>query len=100
MVNTALLLVSLVRALVEVAMLCLLGQGLLYVLAGRSREQNGIYLLFRLVTRPVLRLVRRVTPRPVLDRHLPVVAFFLLFWLWIALAYLRHLLCTGNGPGC
>lgn len=100
MVNTELLLVSVLRSLVEVAGFFLLGQGLLYVLAGASREKNGVYQLFRIVTRPVLRIVRFITPRLVIDRHIPVVAFFLLFWLWIALAYVRRMICAANGLVC
>lgn len=100
MVNTELLLVSVLRSLVEVAGFFLLGQGLLYVLAGASREKNGVYLLFRVVTRPVLRIVRFITPRQVIDRHIPFVAFFLLFWLWIALAYARRVVCVTNGLAC
>lgn len=100
MVNTELLLVSVLRSLVEVAGFFLLGQGLLHVLAGASRERNGVYQLFRIVTRPVLRLVRFITPRQIIDRHIPFVAFFLLFWLWIALAYLRRAICVANGLAC
>ena len=83
---------SALRALVEVAGLFLLGQGALYLLAGGRRESNAIYLFFRLATRPLLRLARRITPKFVVDRHLPLVAFFLLFWLWIALALAKRLL--------
>jgi len=37
--------------------------------------------------RPVVRAVRFITPRLVLDAHIPVLTFFLLFWLWIMLAF-------------
>jgi hypothetical protein len=37
----------------------------------------------------------------VLDRHLPFVAFFLSFWLWIVLAYVKRVLCELHGlAGC
>ncbi|MGE5945357.1 MAG: hypothetical protein ACM35F_01485 [Betaproteobacteria bacterium] len=78
----------------------LLGQGLLYLLAGARRESNMIYQLFQIVTRPVIRLVRLITPRIIVDRHIPVVAFFLLFWLWIVLAYVRRIICDANGLVC
>lgn len=95
-----LLLVSVLRALVEVAGMCLLGQGLLYVLAGSRRESNPIYQLFRLVSRPVVGVVRRLTPKMIVDRHIPLVTFFLLLWLWLLLAYVRLLICQTGGPGC
>ncbi len=100
MVDTGVFLVSVIRSLVEVAGLFLLGQGVLYVLAGAGRDRNVVYQLFRIVTRPVIAIVRAITPRVVIDRHLPVVAFFLLFWLWIALAYVRHSVCVSNGLAC
>ncbi len=83
--------ISVLRAVVEAAGLFLLAQGILYLLAGQGREKNVIFQLFRLLTAPVIRFVRFITPRVVVDRHVPVVAFFLLFWLWIALAYIRRL---------
>jgi len=90
MANPELLIISILRALTEVALLTLLGQGLLALLAGSRRATNPVYRVFQVVTAPVLRAVRFITPRPVIDRHIPLVAFFLLFWLWILLAYLKR----------
>jgi hypothetical protein len=84
--------ISALRAIVEAAGLFLLAQGFLYLLAGQGRDRNVVFQLFRLLTAPVIRLVRFITPPVIVDRHVPVVAFFLLFWLWIALAYVRRLL--------
>ncbi|HXV06827.1 MAG TPA: hypothetical protein VD791_02275 [Burkholderiales bacterium] len=93
-------LVSVARALVEVAGWFLLGQGVLYVLAGARRDQNPVYRLFRLITSPVVRATRALTPRVIVDRHVPVVAFFLLFWIWIALQVLKRHLCALHGLAC
>jgi hypothetical protein len=93
-------LVRALRAVVEVAVLALLGQGLLAVLAGKARQQNFVYQLFQVVTRPVVRAVRFITPRFVLDRHLPLVSFFLLLWLWLALAFVKRFLCALHGESC
>lgn len=95
MANFAPMLISILRTLVEVGLLSLIGQGAVAILSGSRREANPIYQLFRIVTRPVLRIVRLVTPRRVIDRHLPIVAFFLLFWLWIFLAYLKRIVAAG-----
>ena len=91
--------IGLLRAIVEITGLFMLAQGALYLLAGRQRDSNPIYQLFFLLTRPAIKLLRRVTPNLIADRQLPVVAFFLLFWLWIALAYLRVAVCQSGG-GC
>jgi hypothetical protein len=100
MANPEILIISIMRALTEVAMLTLLGQGLLAVLAGSRRATNPVYQLFQIVTRPVLRIARFITPRMILDKHLPYVAFFLLFWLWITLALLKRYFCALGGLAC
>lgn len=94
------LLVSILRTIVEVAGFALLGQGALAVLAGKYREQNLFYRLLRTITQPAIRAVRRVTPRVILDAHVPMLTFFLLFWLWVALAVLRRHLCGLHGLTC
>ena len=100
MTNPEILIISILRALTEVALLTLLGQGLLAVLAGSKRATNPIYQLFQVVTKPVLQLMRLITPRLIMDKHLPFVAFFLLFWLWIALAVLKRHYCALQGLAC
>ncbi|MFA6313746.1 MAG: hypothetical protein WCV99_11385 [Sterolibacterium sp.] len=100
MANPELLILSILRALTEVAMLSLLGQGLVAFLAGSRRATNPVYQLFNVITRPVVKAVRLVTPRIIIDRHVPFVTFFLLFWLWILLAYVKRILCEMNGINC
>lgn len=100
MTSIELFVLSALRAIVEVALLALLGQGLLALLAGARRGTNPIYRLFQIVTEPVLRAMRFVTPKAILDKHLPFVAFFLLFWLWILLAYVKRSLCQIEGLAC
>lgn len=64
----------------------LLGQGLVYILSFGKHESNAVYRLLRLLTSPVVKPVRWITPRQIVDRHVPVVAFFLLFWICLSLA--------------
>jgi hypothetical protein len=94
------LLVSILRTLVEVAGFALLGQGILGVLAGKYREQNLFYRVLRIVTQPVVRAVRFITPRFIIDAHVPMLTFFLLFWLWIVLAITKRHLCGLHGLTC
>ena len=95
-----LFLVSALRTLVEVAGYSLLGQGILALLAGQRRHDNLFYKILETITRPVVRAVRYVTPRLVIDAHIPFLAFFLLFWLWIALAVAKRYLCATHGLQC
>jgi len=100
MTHPELLLISVLRAIVEVALLFLVGQGLLAVLAGSRRHTNGVYRLFVLITSPVLKVIRFISPPQIIDKHLPFVAFFVLFWLWIGLAWLKRVYCEANLLQC
>ena len=100
MSHPELLILGVLRALVEVSMLFLLGQGLLALLAGSRRHDNTMYKLFVIVTAPVLKAMRKVTPRQIIDKHLPFIAFAVLFWLWIGLAYVKKVYCDANLLQC
>jgi hypothetical protein len=76
------LLVEACKALVEVALFVLVGQAVVGLFAGNSRNDNFVYRLFQVVTAPVFRFARFVSPRFVLDQHIPIVAFMLLVLAW------------------
>ncbi len=80
---------TVIKALIEVALLALLGQGILYVFAGAGRNQNLIYRMFATVTRPAMKAARFITPRFVLDQHIGLVAFLLLAILWVAAVFMK-----------
>jgi hypothetical protein len=95
-----LMLMIAVKALVELAALFLFGQGVLYILAGQKRNNNFFYQLFSMLTGPVVRMTRRVTPRFVVDRHIPYVAFLLLFWIWLGTLFIMAQFCQSSGIDC
>jgi hypothetical protein len=92
-----LLFVEVVKLLAEIALLCLAGQWVLGLLAGKRREENLFYQLFQVLTRPVLRGARLLSPRVVLDQHLPLVAFLLLFFVWLAATLAKIDICVRIG---
>jgi hypothetical protein len=100
MTHPELLIIGILRALVEVALLFLIGQGILALLAGSRRHGNIVYKFFLIVTQPVMKIVRFIAPPQIIDKHLPFVAFFVLFWCWIGLAYLKKLYCEANLLQC
>lgn len=93
-----LLLASILKALSEIIAFSLLGQGVLWVIAGRSRESNFVYRMFATVTRPVMRLARIIMPRFVLDRHIWMVAILLVFVIWIFAAQQKLKICVMQSP--
>ena len=82
-------LIVVLKALTEVAGLALLGQGILFLLAGASREQNVFYRVIQTITGPIIRFTRLITPRFVSDRHIGLAAFFLVAGFWLALTIVK-----------
>src|SRR5690349_17110592 len=90
-------LVSIVKLLAEIALLALLGQGVLALLAGEKREQNLFYQVLQIMTRPFVAGARLITPKMVIDRHLPLVAFLLLSFVWLAATITKISICVQIG---
>ena len=90
-------LVSVLKLLAEIALLALAGQWLLGLLAGAKREQNVFYQLLRVVTRPVVAGARYITPKIVIDRHLPAVAFLVLLFVWLGATVAKINICMQIG---
>ena len=83
-----LFLISAARAVIEMLGLCLVGQAVLYVLAGRSRGSNRIYQLFDLITRHPRHVVALILPGAS-GKTIGVACFAILLLLWLGLAFLR-----------
>lgn len=95
-----LLLVTILRALVQLAGYALIGQGVLALLAGRGRDQNIFYVLLKTIASPAVKAVRFVAPRFIIDAHIPFLTFFILFWLLVVLTALKHHLCALHALAC
>lgn len=98
--ETVLLLIVISKALVEVAALSLLGQGMLRILAGSNYNQNFAYRLFHVIAKPAIAIARRVSPDFIGARYLGLVAFLLLFWTWLALIYAKASVCHAWQLAC
>lgn len=90
------------QTLVGVAGMALLGQLLVAAFNWRRRTDNLLYRLFELIARPVVKLVRLVTPKVVLDRHIPIGAFMVLFFAYFWLGFEHREACKAqvNQAGC
>ncbi len=91
---TALVIVKLVA---EIALMALLGRWVLGLLAGQKREQNLFYQILDIMARPFVWSARRIAPRMVLDRHVPLVAFFLVGFTWLIATLWRIQICVEIG---
>lgn len=92
-----LMLAEILKLLAEIALLALAGQWVLGLLAGAKREQNLFYQVFQIVTRPLVAGARFISPRVVLDRHLPLVAFLILFFVWLVATITKINICVQIG---
>jgi uncharacterized protein YggT (Ycf19 family) len=99
---TMALLVIISKALAEIGLLLLLGQGIVALFSGNRRHENPVYKFFLMLTSPLTRLTRLITPKAVMDQHIPVVTFFLLLWLWVGMTALKVSVCQEqpNIPAC
>jgi uncharacterized protein YggT (Ycf19 family) len=95
---------NLAQLVLYIALLALVGQGILYVLAGPRRDSNFFYKLLQVLSKPFTLPVRKITPRQVGDSQVPVVTFFLLVVLYAVVTFERADLCVSSQmvgqPGC
>ena len=92
-----LLLVTSLKLIAEIALMALAGQWFVGLLAGCGRERNVFYKLLAVMASPFVKLVRRIAPRVVLDRHVPLATFLLLGFAWVALTATKIDLCLQSG---
>ena len=90
-------LISIVKLVTEIALMALLGQAVLALLAGAKRDRNLFYQMLQIVTRPFVTAARWISPKVVLDRHLPIVAFLVLFFVWLLATFAKINLCVQMG---
>ena len=100
--NDMALYILMAQTLVLVAALALLGQAMVGAFNWAKRRDNVLYRLFELIARPVVKLVRLVSPKVVLDRHVPIAAFALLLIVYFWLGFEHRDSCMGqvNQPSC
>lgn len=92
-----LLFVSAVKLVAEIALMALAGQFLLGLLAGQKRDTNIFYQLLQVMTKPFVKGMRLVTPKVVIDRHIPLAAFVALAMVWVVATITKINLCLQIG---
>lgn len=90
-------LLNLIQLVLYIALMALLGQGVLYVLAGARRDTNFFYKLLQVLGKPFTWPVRKITPKLVSDAQVPLVTFLLLSVLYVVVTFERADLCVTSG---
>lgn len=91
------MLLNVLQLVLYIALLALLGQGALHLLAGAGRERNVFYRALRTVGQPFTRLVRRLMPARWADRHGPWLTFVVLLCAYAAVTLWKIRLCLSSG---
>ena len=92
--------VVILKAINEIALMALISQGALYLLAGAKRDGNFVYFILKSITLPVMKFTRLITPRVILDQHIGWVALFILLLaevLLIAAKIYLHIQAASGG---
>lgn len=89
--------ITAVKLISEIALLALLGQWLLGLLAGPKRDKNLFYQILQILGKPFVSVARMVSPKFVLDRHVPLVAFLMLAFVWLGITILKVQTCLQMG---
>lgn len=82
-------LVIVLKGINEVALMALLGQGALFVLAGSKRDTNIVYSILKTITAPIMKLARLIAPRFIVDQHIGFLALFILLLIEAVLILLK-----------
>jgi len=82
-------LVIILKAGVEVALMLMLARSLVFAVSLGQHENNPVHRILARATSPIDAFARRLAPGRVMNRHLPIVSFLLLLWMWVGLVWLK-----------
>jgi hypothetical protein len=79
-------LLGIIQLIVSIALMALIGQAILYALAGANRDKNVFYQIIRIIPSPFVKLFRLISPRTISDRMIPFATFcgLSVVFLWLA----------------
>ena len=89
--------ITTVKLIAEIALLALFGQWLLGLLTGAKRDRNFFYQILQILGRPFVVMARLISPKFVVERHLPLVAFLMLAFVWLGVTIAKIQTCLRIG---
>ena len=92
-----LLAMVILKSLVELSLMFIVGRFILGLLAGAKRQTNVFWQLLDVASKPALWLTRRVSPRLILDQHIPLAAASWLIIAWVLVATAKIDICLQTG---
>jgi len=92
-----LLAVVIAKSLIELSLMFIAARFVLGLLAGAKRESNFFWQLLDVAAKPALWLTRRISPKLILDQHIPLAASSWLLIAWVFVLKLKIDLCLAMG---
>jgi hypothetical protein len=92
-----LLTVVILKSLIELSLMFIVARFILGLLAGAKRSSNIFWQLLDVAAKPALWITRRVSPKLILDQHIPLAASSWLLIAWVLLVKVKIDLCMQLG---
>lgn len=92
-----LLVVVIAKSLIELSLMFIIGRFLLGLLAGANRDTNVFYQLLDVASKPALWLTRKISPKLILDQHIPLATSSWLLIAWVLTVQLKIDICLELG---
>jgi hypothetical protein len=92
-----LLAVVIAKSLIELSLMFIVGRFLLGMLAGPNRDSNVFWQLLDVASKPALWITRRVSPKLILDQHIPLAASSWLIIAWVVVVQMKIEMCLELG---
>jgi hypothetical protein len=92
-----LLAIVIAKSLIELSLMFIVGRFLLGLLAGPNRDSNVFLQLLDVASKPALWITRRLSPRLILDQHIPLATSSWLIIAWVVVVQMKIEMCLELG---
>ena len=92
-----LLAVVIAKSLIELSLMFIVGRFLLGLLAGPNRDNNVFWQLLDVASKPALWITRKISPRLILDQHIPLATSSWLIIAWVLVVQMKIDMCLEVG---
>jgi hypothetical protein len=92
-----LLIVVILKSLIELSLMFIAARFLLGLMAGAKRTTNVFWQLLDVASKPALWITRKISPKLILDQHIPLATASWLIIAWVLVVKLKVDMCLQAG---
>ena len=92
-----LLAVVILKSLIELSLMFIVGRFILGLLAGAKKSTNIFWQLLDIAAKPALYITRKLSPKLILDQHIPLATASWLIIAWVIVVKQKIELCVQAG---